>query len=68
MTNKLEKLKKEMKDGIDGMAFLILIHAPLIGICIAHYLIITFNTDRKNAEAACNAAKKVYYQELNKNK
>ena len=64
MTNKLEELKNE----IDAMAFVILMFAPVIGICIAHYLIINFNTDRKNAEAACNAAKEAYYQQLNKNK
>ena len=64
MTNKLEELKNE----IDAMAFVILMFAPVIGICIAHYLIINFNTDRKNAEIACNAAKEAYYQQLNKNK
>ena len=61
MTNKLKQLKKEMEE---AMAFVILMSAPLIGICIAHYLIINFNTDIKNAEAACNAAKEAYYQEL----
>ena len=64
MTNKLKQLKKEMEE---AMAFAILMSAPLIGICIAHYLIINFNTDIKNAEAACNAAKEAYNNELNKN-
>jgi phosphate/sulfate permease len=65
MTNKLEKLEKTM---VKAMAFVSLMFAPVIGICIAHVIINYFNTDRKNAEAACNAAKEAYYKELNKNK